>query len=190
MQDRRVRASLVETNTLDTYYIMCIIICMLPKEIKNLRTAQGYTQRELAEKAGVSLPTIQNIEGGRANPSLSNIEKILGALDARIEIKINLQSFDLLDLFNMELERFKKIDLKELLLQFFKNANGTPFQGRELELMVSLISGLIAHYPFWVKQQKFDSKTLKKWTSLENKFDPSRLIKFRRIWLAKVSQVI
>ena len=92
---------------------------MLLKEIKNLRTAQGYTQHELAEKAGVSLPTIQNIEGGRANPSLSNIEKILGALNARLEIKINLQSFDLLDLFNMDLERFKKIDLKEMLLRIF-----------------------------------------------------------------------
>lgn len=163
---------------------------MLSKEIKNLRTAQGYTQHELAEKAGVSLPTIQNIEGGRANPSLSNIEKILSALDARLEIKINLKSFDLLDLFNMDLERFKKIDLKEMLLQFFKNANDTPFQGRDLELMVSLLNGLSAHYPLWMKKQKFDSKTLKKWTSLEKKFDPSRLIKFRRIWLAKISQVI
>ncbi len=163
---------------------------MLSKELKNLRTAQGYTQHELAKKAGVSLPTIQNIEGGRANPSLSNIEKILGALNARLEIKINLQSFDLLDLFNMDLERFKKIDIKEMLMQIFENAKGSPFQGRDLELMVSLLSGLFAHYPLWMKKQKLDSKSLKKWTLLENKIDPSRLIKFRRIWLAKISQVI
>ena len=163
---------------------------MLAKELKNLRTAQGYTQHELAKKAGVSLPTIQNIEGGRANPSLSNIEKILGALNARLEIKINLQSFEMLDLFNMDLERFKKIDLKEMLIQIFKNVKSTPFQGRDLELMVSLLSGLSNHYPLWMKEQKLDSKTLKKWTLLENKIDPSRLIKFRRIWLAKISQVI
>ena len=169
---------------------MYIILCMLTKELKILRTAQGYTQHELAEKAGVSLPTIQNIEGGRANPSLSNIEKILGALNARLEIKINLESYDLLVLFNMDLDRFKKINLKEILIQIFENAKGTPFQDRDLELMVSLLSGLSSHYPLWIKNQKFDSKTLKKWTSLENKIDPSRLIKFRRIWLAKISQVI
>lgn len=163
---------------------------MLPKDIKSLRTAQGYTQYELAEKAGVSLPTIQNIEGGRANPSLSNIEKILGALNARLEIKINLQSFDILDLFNMDLERFKKIDLKEILLQFFESANANPFQGRDLELMTALLSGLSAHYPLWMKHQKFDSVNLKKWNLLEKQIDPSRLIKFRRIWVAKISQVI
>ncbi len=178
------------TDLLDTYYIMCIILSMRLSELKSLRTAKGYTQYELAEKAGVSLPTIQNIEAGRANPSLSNIELILGALDARLEIKINLQSFDLLDLFNMDLERFKKIDLKKMLLQFFESAKEKPFQDRDLDLMAALLSGLSAHYPLWMKQQKFDSATLKKWHLLEKKIDPSRLIKFRRIWVAKISQVI
>ncbi len=163
---------------------------MLLKEIKNLRTVQGYTQHELAKKAGVSLPTIQNIEAGRANPSLSNIEQILDALNARIEIKINLQSFDLLDLFNMDLERFKKVDLKKILLQFLKKEKSTPFLGRDLDLMTSLLSGLSSHYPVWMKQQKFDFTDLKKWRLMEKKIDPSRLIKFRRIWLAKISQVI
>ena len=51
-----------------------------PSIIRDARTLQGLTQTELAYRSGVSLPTVQNMEAGRANPSLSTLNAVLGAL--------------------------------------------------------------------------------------------------------------
>ncbi len=50
-------------------------------KIKDIRKSLGLTQAQLATDAGVSLATLQNIEAGSANPSLSvlmNIFNVLG----------------------------------------------------------------------------------------------------------------
>jgi len=45
-------------------------------ELKQLRHDFKLSQVELAQESGVSLPTIQKIESGRANPTLDVMEKI------------------------------------------------------------------------------------------------------------------
>jgi predicted transcriptional regulator len=57
-------------------------------QIARLRILQGLTQEELAEKVGTRQPSIARLESGRSMPSLSFLEKIADALDAKIEIKI------------------------------------------------------------------------------------------------------
>ena len=52
--------------------------------IKSQRQRLGLSQTELSERATVSLPTIQNIEAGRANPSLSTVSAILAELGVRL----------------------------------------------------------------------------------------------------------
>jgi len=49
-------------------------------EIKRLRRAAGLTQKETAEKAGVSQSLIARIERGTVDPRLSTIRKIVAAL--------------------------------------------------------------------------------------------------------------
>ena len=44
------------------------------------RRNQGLTQSELAYRSRVSLPTIQNIETGKANPTVSTLTAVLGVL--------------------------------------------------------------------------------------------------------------
>jgi transcriptional regulator with XRE-family HTH domain len=48
--------------------------------IAKRRKALGLSQVSLAEWSGISLPTIQNIESGKANPSLALFEKLGGVL--------------------------------------------------------------------------------------------------------------
>ena len=53
--------------------------------IRNLRTEKGYSQEELAHRAGVSTSHIGKLERGEKNPSLSSIEKIINALEITFE---------------------------------------------------------------------------------------------------------
>ena len=62
----------------------------LADNVKQLRLRLGYTQTELAERAGLSQPQISNIEtGDAANPRLNTIRRLAEAL--------GVVSIDLLD---------------------------------------------------------------------------------------------
>lgn len=54
-------------------------------QLRELRTAQDWTQADLAERLGVSRQTIISIESGRYEPSLSLAFKIAAAFGVRIE---------------------------------------------------------------------------------------------------------
>jgi putative transcriptional regulator len=50
-----------------------------------MRTKQGMTQEELAERVGVSRQTIISIESGRYNPSIILAHKLASTFSQRIE---------------------------------------------------------------------------------------------------------
>lgn len=54
------------------------------KKIKRFRTAQGLSQKELAQRSGMSEPAIRNYELGNRTPSDKQLEKIAGALGVSI----------------------------------------------------------------------------------------------------------
>ncbi|MFW5965513.1 MAG: CBS domain-containing protein [Halodesulfurarchaeum sp.] len=53
-----------------------------PQDLRERRTELGLTQRELADRAGVSQPLIARIEGGDVDPRLSTLRGIVEALEA------------------------------------------------------------------------------------------------------------
>jgi putative transcriptional regulator len=55
-----------------------------------IRTAKGYSLRELEELSGVSKTTINNIENGKANPTIETLRLLAAALEVEL--------FDLLEL--------------------------------------------------------------------------------------------
>lgn len=57
----------------------------LAKQIRKLRKLKGFTQEELAEKAGVSTPTIGYIEIGQKRPSLGVVYRIAHVLNVRVQ---------------------------------------------------------------------------------------------------------
>ena len=57
-------------------------------QIARLRIMRGLTQAQLAELVGTKQPSIARLEAGETLPSLSFLEKVAAALNARIEISI------------------------------------------------------------------------------------------------------
>jgi len=56
---------------------------LLILNLKRARTRMGYSQMELAEKAGISLGYIGDIEAGKKFPSAATIQKLIDALGMR-----------------------------------------------------------------------------------------------------------
>lgn len=57
-------------------------------QIARLRILRGLTQAQLAEMVGTRQPSIARLENGTSLPSLSFLQKIATALNARIEVKM------------------------------------------------------------------------------------------------------
>lgn len=53
------------------------------------RLERNLTQKELAERIGTKQSAIARLESGAYNPSLSFLQKVADALDARLEISVN-----------------------------------------------------------------------------------------------------
>lgn len=56
----------------------------LSMKLKQLREARGWTQEQLAEKAGVSRAYVSRLEIGRHDPPLSMLEKLAKALKVKV----------------------------------------------------------------------------------------------------------
>jgi len=52
--------------------------------IWELRTAQGLTLRELEELSGVSKTEINNIENGKANPTIATLQLLAAGLQVEL----------------------------------------------------------------------------------------------------------
>ena len=67
---------------------LCIMHMDWPSLLRQRRDLCKLTQTELAVRAGVSLPSIQNMEAGRANPSLRTLEKVFSIIGVKIEFTV------------------------------------------------------------------------------------------------------
>lgn len=50
------------------------------EKVRALRKTRGWRQQELADRAGVNMQTVSNLETGRHAPELPTLLKISGAL--------------------------------------------------------------------------------------------------------------
>lgn len=57
---------------------------MVGKRIQAFRRNLGLTQEQVAEKAGLSLKHLGEIERGRGNPTLSSLESLADALNVSV----------------------------------------------------------------------------------------------------------
>ena len=56
--------------------------------VRDARTAAGLTQAELAERLGVSQPTVARLESSRSNPRLSTLERAIAATGKELELTL------------------------------------------------------------------------------------------------------
>jgi transcriptional regulator with XRE-family HTH domain len=58
------------------------------KLLRRLREAEGLKQRQVAEKCGLSISFISDVERGRSWPSMRNFAAWLDALEYTLEMRI------------------------------------------------------------------------------------------------------
>lgn len=59
---------------------------VITREISEHRQQLGLTQQELAELSGVSVRLLRELEAGRGNPGLQQVERIAGALNLTLTL--------------------------------------------------------------------------------------------------------
>lgn len=60
--------------------VVCAVQRRLGARIRALRASRALTQRALAERAGISRPSLANVEAGRQNVSLRRLCALADAL--------------------------------------------------------------------------------------------------------------
>lgn len=60
----------------------------LGRQILDFRLERGWTQKELAKKAGTKQANISRLENALLNPSIKMLQKVASALGARLEIQL------------------------------------------------------------------------------------------------------
>lgn len=60
----------------------------LGKAVRELREARGWSQTQLAEAAAMTQPAVARFEAGGTVPTISVLERIAGALDAELVVRL------------------------------------------------------------------------------------------------------
>lgn len=102
------------------------ILKVFGKRVRTLRRAKDMTQEQLAERAGLSLQSVGEIERGRGNPTLVNIERLSAALGE-----------DLTTLFDLGDVKLSKEQAQQELLELLNRA--TEEQVRAILTMVRVL---------------------------------------------------
>jgi len=149
------------------------------------RKKLGITQQKLSELADVSLPTIQNIESGKANPSLDILEKITGILGLKISIETKATDWNKLTELGLPLssniKKSKTKPTKNVLIHELRKAIISASNigaSREIEALAATFLAIKTHWPSVYKslnslQYEADS--------LIGRQDLARIIKLRRL---------
>ncbi len=164
--------------------------------IKEQRKRIGLTQVDLAHRSNVSLPSIQNIEAGKANPSIDVLEKLAQALGLTISLQESKPNWALLSLCGCPIllkpEEKKSLEgfrpTLELLIENIPAALATiqkPEQSREKHALCALFLALQMHFPTTYK------KILKLYPGIRsimaNNKISGEIIKLRRIAISTLA---
>lgn len=86
------------------------------KKIKERRQSQGITQEFVANQLDVNPSHISNIEGGRANPSLTALVKIANVLNCSVDYFISHE-------YTFDIKNTKDKSLDDIIMEKLKKCN-------------------------------------------------------------------
>lgn len=164
--------------------------------IKELRTILGYSQVRLANESKISLPTIQNIEAEKANPSLDILEKLFLALG--IELTIKPLAFDAEKAILLGVPLTSRVNnkslirptinmLKEEAIKWNHALLGNSISERERLALIGFLMSVKDHFPTYYNREICFPVFEKQINLLRG---DGRVIKLRRISLSTVSKFL
>ena len=139
--------------------------------IKQNRVSQGLTQSELAHRARVSLPSVQNIESGKnTNPSWETLQSIFSALGLQLVTETKPADWDSLAACGAPLTSTKSKSVQpteELLLSSLRSAclelSLTPrAESRQTLAVQAILLALASHFPHFFRKHCRNSSLLMK----------------------------
>jgi transcriptional regulator with XRE-family HTH domain len=142
------------------------------------------TQSDLARRSGVSLPTIQGIERGTANPTLSTLDGLLAALGLRLGVEEIEVDWDLLCALGLPLASRKHrrvVPSEDLLVPAVRMAAldlQDATRGRKLEALQALILAVRSHYPSVYRRSFSGSRPVR---AIAERPVTGRIVKLQRI---------
>ncbi|MFI8459817.1 helix-turn-helix domain-containing protein [Kitasatospora sp. NPDC085464] len=86
---RRTKRLLGESVEESPAYLEAGYAFALGQAVYDRRTELGFSQAELARRAGMTQPQLSNIEGGDAAPTLPLLTRLAKALDASLTIDLD-----------------------------------------------------------------------------------------------------
>ncbi|RME25999.1 MAG: helix-turn-helix domain-containing protein [Deltaproteobacteria bacterium] len=184
---------------IETKYIRPKIIgnMDIASTLRNARKLFGLSQAELCHEAGISLATLQNIESGRANPSLGTLRRILDVLGMDIVPTAEGADWDVLAEHGLPLEGGAGSQARqapELLRHHIVRAivelnlaGGTHRLERERESVVALLLALRCAYPDTFNEWFGKSEAARK---LLPDNPSGRVIKLKRIAERRLSEYL
>jgi transcriptional regulator with XRE-family HTH domain len=133
---------------------MTLSTSALGRTIRQARRRRGLTQTELGGAAATSLATVQNIEAGRANPSLSTLQRVLDALQLDLSLAQRGTDWDALVALALPLStrsdstaRRTSFDQLPTLIRSAASEVASQGEGsRERDALEALLLALHIHY--------------------------------------------
>ena len=171
---------------------------MIGDIVKSVRTSLGYTQMELAYLSKVSLPSVQNIEANKANPSLETIGRLFNVLGLELNIGVKSSDWDTLSALGIPImaktppKSFKPSsdslvrNLKTACLELLYKKD-IESRGRKKEVIEATLLAIRDHYPTFFKNKIQSSSLLLKFVPRDI---TGRHIKLRRLALARISSYL
>lgn len=158
------------------------------REVRRARRALGLTQARLAGRAGVSLPTVQNVEAGRANPAHATLCRILAPLGLSLELGVARADWDALAAHGLPLlggsarpARARAASLARLVgdaaLELARSPPG-PETERRREALQALLLAIRTHFPTFFRRRLDRSPAVR---LLLPAGPPGRVVKLGRI---------
>ena len=82
--------------------------------IRQAREKRRYRLKELAEKSGVSITFLSDIENGRRNPSVETAKKIANVLNVDLKLLLNEEVADLINDITKDVKSITNPDIRAI----------------------------------------------------------------------------
>jgi len=169
----------------------------LGNKIARARRELGLTQGELGVRADVSLATVQNIEAGRANPSVGTLARLLSELGLELDLRPVPFDWDMLAALGIPLGRSGGTTIRptpELLVRQLDLASvelsrtvADAQDERKLDALQATLHALRTHFPEFYARHFSRSGLVRRLMPDE----PSgRLIRLSRIAAANLAEYV
>jgi transcriptional regulator with XRE-family HTH domain len=169
----------------------------LYKKIRQIRKKLGLSQANLGHLSGVSLATIQNVEAGKANPSLSTLESLLRPLGLTLSLGVRGADWDTLCALGLPLvtQGAKRLrpsgDLlaEHVRLGLLELTREVPAKDheRKVEGLQALVLALMIHFPTYFRHRMSRSRLIE---TILPKQPSGRVIKLARLAVRTLSEYL